>query len=105
MSWLSGFLSGVSKGEDGDAMDVVFSKIKEEIEYMNTTLEGKMTGLGPGHRGWDLIDWKNRKLVDCWGRRLVLLFDTDGHLIAIGSMGANGRWDEGQEDDIVVEIR
>ena len=48
------------------------------------------------------LDAHGKRLVDGWGRPLILIGDP--YLKKIGSAGLDGAWDEGRGDDFVVEI-
>jgi len=42
-------------------------------------------------------------LIDGWGRRIKLIADGD-RLIGFGSVGRNGRWEDGAGDDLFVRV-
>ena len=54
-------------------------------------------------KGCPRIDYKNRTIRDGWKRDIVPIV-TDGKLAGLGSAGANGRWEDGKGDDIVVSL-
>lgn len=42
------------------------------------------------------------RLIDGWNNDLLLWLGPDSKVIAYASKGANGKWDQGLEDDIVI---
>ena len=49
------------------------------------------------------IDYDNGRISDGWGQDVRLLAEA-GKLEFLASLGANGIWDQGQGDDIVVQV-
>lgn len=43
-------------------------------------------------------------LVDAWGRPIVTVLNAENALIGLGSCGANGLWERGLADDIIVSL-
>lgn len=49
------------------------------------------------------IDYHNKSIRDPWDSEIVLV-SQDETLVAIGSPGPNGRWQNGESDDIVLKL-
>ncbi len=52
----------------------------------------------------DYIDYDNKTIRDPWNNEVVLVAENET-LIGIGSAGPNGRWENGQGDDILVKLQ
>ncbi|MFO7900647.1 MAG: hypothetical protein R6V58_16495 [Planctomycetota bacterium] len=56
-----------------------------------------------GSTPFEDVDLKSKRILDGW-RRPVILIAYEGKLGALGSAGANGIWEHGGGDDIVIPM-
>lgn len=93
MPQISGMISmGVRDREKGETVPTKMTELVEWLQEKYAILEGD-----------DHVDWENKVIIDTWGRPVVLIVH-DGILNYVGSRGPNGKWENGQGDDIVKEI-
>ena len=56
-----------------------------------------------GDRSHSLVDKSTGLILDAWGRPVVVI-QIDGQVHGVASLGADGKWDDFQNDDIMVKI-